>query len=175
MEETIMRRRLYFILPDVASARRVADELLLARIEDRHMHFLAQRGTDLGELHEASYLQKTDLVHGAEVGLAIGGCGGFLLGIFVFLAPPEGVTLQLVTVLITTLAAAFLGAWIASLAGTAVPNSRLKLYQDDIAHGKVLLMLDLPVGRVEEVRALISRHHPEASAGRLEPASPAFP
>jgi hypothetical protein len=170
-----MRRRLYFILPDLASARRVADDLLLARVEDRHMHFLAQRGTDLGELHEAGYMQKTDLVHGAEVGLAIGGAGGFLLGIFVFLVPPEGVTLQLATVLFTTLASAFLGAWIASLAGTAVPNSRLKLYHDDIAHGKILLMLDVPVRRVEEIRALISRHHPEAGAGRMEPTLPAFP
>lgn len=170
-----MRRRLYFLLPDLASARRTADDLLLARIEDRHMHFLAQRGTDLGELHEANFLHKTDLVHGAEVGLAIGGCGGFLLGIFVFLVPPEGVTLQLVTVLITTLAAAFLGASISSLAGTAVPNSRLKLYQNDIASGKILLMVDVPVSRVEEIRSLISNQHPEAGAGRMEPSMPAFP
>ena len=170
-----MKRRLYFLLPDIASARKTADDLLLARVDDRHMHFLAQRGTDLGELHEANFLQKTDLVHGAEVGLAIGGAGGFLLGVFVFLMPPEGVTLQLVTVLITTLAAAFLGAWIASLAGTAVPNSRLKLYQDDIAHGKILLMVDVPPGRVEEIRQLISKNHPEASSGRVEPTMPAFP
>src|SRR5438552_2571485 len=36
-----MRRRLYFLLPDVESARHTADDLLLARVEDRHMHFLA--------------------------------------------------------------------------------------------------------------------------------------
>src|SRR5213079_2392246 len=68
-----MRRRLYFLLPDVESARHTADDLLLARVEDRHMHFLARRGTDLGELHEASYLFKTDLLHDAgamqQVGL----------------------------------------------------------------------------------------------------------
>jgi hypothetical protein len=40
-----MRRRLYFVLPDVDSARRTADDLLLARVEDRHMRFLARRGT----------------------------------------------------------------------------------------------------------------------------------
>ena len=27
------------------------------------MHFLAKRGTDLGALHEASYLQKTEFAH----------------------------------------------------------------------------------------------------------------
>src|SRR5947208_849109 len=67
-----MKRRLYFLLPDVASATRAANDLLLARVEDRHMHFLAKRGTALGELHEAGYLFKTDLVRGAGIGLALG-------------------------------------------------------------------------------------------------------
>ena len=39
-----------------------------------------ERGTDLGELHEASYLQKTDTVHGAFTGLVIGGVIGVLRG-----------------------------------------------------------------------------------------------
>ena len=60
-----MKRRLYWLLPEVESARRTADDLLLARVEDRHMHFLARRGTDLGELHEASVLQKSDVRHAA--------------------------------------------------------------------------------------------------------------
>lgn len=34
-----MRRRLYFMLPNVPSARALLDELLLARIEEGHMHF----------------------------------------------------------------------------------------------------------------------------------------
>ena len=53
-----MRRRLYWLLPDVESARRTANDLLLDRIDDAHMHYLARRGTDLGELHEASVLQR---------------------------------------------------------------------------------------------------------------------
>ena len=49
-----MTHRLYFALPDVTSARQLADVLLPARVEDRRMHFLAKRGTDLGALHDAS-------------------------------------------------------------------------------------------------------------------------
>src|SRR5215510_2647165 len=127
-----MRRRLYFVLPDVESARRTADDLLLARIEDRHMRFLAKRGTDLGELHEASYLQKTDLAHGAGIGLAFGGAGGLLLGAVIVAFPPAG-NPQLGTILVTTLIGAVLGAWMASMAAAAVPNSRLKQFQDAIA------------------------------------------
>ena len=85
-----MRLRMYVTLPDVSSARRLANDFLLARIEDRHMHFLARRGTDLGELHEASYLQKTDTVHGAFVGLVIGGLMGVLVGLLLINFPPAG-------------------------------------------------------------------------------------
>ena len=68
-----MKKRLYFMLPDFQSARSMLDEMLLARVEERHIHFLAKRGTLPDDLPEASVLQKTDIVHGAEMGLVIGG------------------------------------------------------------------------------------------------------
>ncbi|HVJ23344.1 MAG TPA: DUF1269 domain-containing protein, partial [Burkholderiales bacterium] len=95
-----MRRRLYFVLPDLESAKRAADDLLLARVEDRRMRFLARRGTALDPLHEAGYLDKTDIVHGAAVGLALGGVIGALTGALVVAYPPEGTNPQLVAVLI---------------------------------------------------------------------------
>ena len=170
-----MRSRPYFLLPDIASARATANELLLARIEDRHMHFLATRGTDLGELHEANFLYKTDLVHGAAIGLMIGSFCGLLLGILLFLIPPAGVKLQLVTILITTVVAGSVGAWIASIVGTSVPNSRLNIFHDDIAHGKILLIVDVPSRRVEWLRELIVKLHPEAKSSPMESSTLAFP
>ena len=96
-----MRKRLYFMLPDITSARQMLDEMLLLRIEERHIHFLAKRGTLPEDLPEASVLQKTDIVHGAEMGLVIGGVAGTLGGVLFFFLPPGGVSLQLVTILIT--------------------------------------------------------------------------
>jgi NADPH:quinone reductase-like Zn-dependent oxidoreductase len=54
-----MRLRMYVTLPDTSSARKLANDLLLARIEDRHMHFLARRGTDLGILSAKGSLYVT--------------------------------------------------------------------------------------------------------------------
>ena len=170
-----MRRRLYFLLPDVESARRTADDLLLARVEDRHMHFLAKRGTDLGELHEASYLQKSDLTHGAGTGLALGGIIGLLLGLAIMTYPPEGTHPQLVVVLATTLIGALLGAWMSSMVAAAVPNSRLKQFQVEIERGKVLLMVDVPYPSIERIRELVRQGHPEALPGGQETRFPAFP
>jgi len=170
-----MRRRLYFLLPNVETARQAANDLLLARVEDRHMHFLAKRGTDLGELHEANYLQKSDLLHCAGVGFALGGIGGMALGAVIMTYPPEGTQPQLVAFLIATIVGAFLGAWMASMAAAAVPNSRLKHFQADIENGKVLLMLDVTFGKVDDIRGFMSGRLPEAVSGGEETRFPAFP
>lgn len=103
-----MRHRLYFVLPNVRSAREIADDLLLARIEDRYMYFLARHGVQLGNLHEASLMQKTDFLHAAGSGMVLGGIAGLIAGVIVLLTPPEGIHLQLVTVLIFTLIGAVL-------------------------------------------------------------------
>ncbi len=170
-----MRRRLYFILPDVASARETANDLLLARIHDDAMHFLAHRGTDLGELREASALQKSDIVHGAQLGMMLGSLGGFLIGVLMVLTPPDGMRIELAMVLLTTLGGALFGAWAASMIGISTPSSRLKKYQAELDAGRVLLILDVPSTRVEEIRALLLKRHPEASGGSMEPDVPAFP
>jgi uncharacterized membrane protein YeaQ/YmgE (transglycosylase-associated protein family) len=139
------------------------------------MHFLARRGTDLGELHEASYLQKSDTVHGALTGLVIGGVAGVVAGTLLVNFPPGGLTLDLVAVLIAAVVGAGFGTWVASMVGLQVPNSRLKAFEHDIDEGKILLMLDVPSSRYEDVRQVIARTHPEAADRGSEPTVPAFP
>lgn len=170
-----MRLRMYVTLPDVASARQLANDLLLARIEDRHMHFLARRGTDLGELHEASYLHKTDAMHGAFTGLVIGGVVGVLVGLLLVYFPPGGMSVQLVAVLIAAFVGSALGIWISTMMGLQVPNTQLKGFEQELQDGKILLMLDVPAGRYEEIRQIIARTHPEAADRGNEPTVPAFP
>lgn len=170
-----MRRRLYFLLPDVPSASRTADDLLLARIDDRHMHFLAKRGTDLGALHEAGYAIKTDLARGAGLGLVLGTLGGALIGALIVGSPPEGTHPGLAAAVLAMLVGAVLGVWLGSMAAIAVPNSRLKAFEADIGRGSVLLIVDVPYARVDEVRDIVRARHPEAMPAGLETRYPAFP
>jgi len=170
-----MRRRLYFLLPDVESARRTADDLLLARVEDRHMHFLARRGTDLAELHEAGYLIKTDFVHGAGVGLGLGALGGAVLGAALVFYPIEGTHPHPLAFFIAVLVGALIGTWVASMVGASVPNSKLRQFQREIELGKLLLMVDVPLDAVDDIRDVVTARHPEAvAAGQVRP-YPVFP
>ena len=74
-----MRRRLYFLLPSVQSAKVVHNELLLAKIDERHQHVIARDDIDLEDLPEADLRQKSDIVHGLQLGVVIGGLTGMIL------------------------------------------------------------------------------------------------
>ncbi len=91
--------------------RAMLNEMLLARIEVKHIHFLSRRVTLPSDLPEASVLQKTDIVHGAQVGIAIGGIVGAAAGGILVFFPPEGMTLKLITILVVAVAGALFGAW----------------------------------------------------------------
>ena len=170
-----MRRRLYYVMPDLTSARTIMNDLLLARVEERHVHFLAKRGTPMDGLHEANVLQKSDLVHGAQLGLMLGaflGCvTGGLLAMFIITT----VKFQVITVLGATLAGALIGTWTSSMVASSVPNSHLKQFDAAIAQGGILLMIDVPAHKTDAIDALIAERHPEASARGMDPYIPAFP
>lgn len=169
------RQRLYFMLPDVPSARSILDELLLARIGIRHIHFWAAEGELPADMPEANVFHKTDLANGAEIGLLVGGVLGLILGMWLVYFPPEWVHLNWLALVATTLAGAVLGSWMSGMAAAALPNSRLKAFHAGIVEGRILLLVDVPFKRVPEIEALIEKRHPEASFSGVEKHIPVFP
>jgi hypothetical protein len=168
-------RRLYFLVPGLDSAKKIVDELLLARVEERHIHVIAKEGAPLENLPEASFLQKTDFVPALERGLAVGGATGVLAGLVAMTFPPAGLVLGGGALLSVALAGAGFGAWLSSMVGSSVPNTRLKQFEDAIEQGEILFMVDVPKARVEEIDEMVKRHHPEADIEGTEPTIPPFP
>ncbi len=169
-----MRRRLYFLLPDLESARAIERELLLAKVEDQHMHFLAREGINLGTLHVANLLQRSDLLHGMGIGMVVGGATGALAG-FLISATEAGAALGLGSVLILAILGALVGTWASGMIAVSIPNTQLRRFQDALEQGRILLMVDVPPKRVREIREMILSRHPEALAGGQEVHMPAFP
>jgi len=168
-----MRRRLYFLLPDLDTARKVVDELLLARVEERHIHVLAKEGTELQNLPEATLFQKSDFVHAVERGLALGGGTGAVAGLAAIAIP--GMVLGGGAILGIALAGAGMGAWLAGMIGMDVPNSRLDEFESAISEGSILMMVDVRKEQVDTVSQSVKEHHPEADMHGTEPTIPAFP
>jgi uncharacterized membrane protein len=168
-------RRIYFLVPDIKTANTVTDELLLARIEERHIHVIAREGTELGDLPKASLLQTSDVVPAVERGLAVGGMTGILAGVAAVSFPPAGVVLGGGAILATALAGSGIGAWMASMIGVDVTNTQIRQFEDDIEKGEILFLVDVPKEQVEKIEAMVKLHHPDADIEGTEPHIPAFP
>lgn len=168
-------RRLYFTLPDLNTAHTVVDELLLKRVEERHIHVIAKEGTPLGDLPEASLLQKSDFIPAMERGVAMGGATGVLAGIAAITLPPAGLVLGGGAILAAGLLGAGLGTWISGMIGMDVGNSQIKQFESAIQAGEILLMVDVTKDRISEIEELVKTHHPDANIGGTDPRIPAFP
>lgn len=171
-----MRRRIYWLLPDLESARRTMNDLLLARIEERHIHFVAREDADMRGLHAAGVLQTSDVVRSAEMGLIIGASVGGLLGALVAVHYPiVGDEPQWGIAALLALAGAAFGTWSSTMIGVSTPSKRLARFQPAIEQGQILLMVDVPMWREEAIEARLRALHPEANLQGNEPDIPAFP
>jgi hypothetical protein len=170
-----VKRRLYFLLPNVEIARQTFNTLLLARIEERRMRFLARDNAVLGDLPEASVLQTTDAVHGLGVGMVTGAMTGALAGGLLMWVQPFGLNVGFGAVLMLGVLGTIMGTWASGIIATAIPNTHLQRFEDEIQRGKILLMVDVSKERMREINELVHRHQPQAELQGHDPTIPAFP
>lgn len=168
-------KRIYFLVPDIATTKKIVDDLLLQRIEERHIHVIAKRGTSLEDLPEASLLQKSDFIPAVEQGAALGGSTGLLAGLVAVALPPASTVIAGGVLLATTLAGAGVGAWLGGMVGMNVGNRRLKEFEDAIEAGELMVLADVPPERVEEIETCVKKHLPQVEIEGTEPKIPAFP
>jgi len=168
-------RRLYFLLPDISTTRKIVNELLINHIEEHHIHVLAKDGTDLCDLPEASLLQKSDFIPAIERGLAIGGITGMIASIAVVSFTSEDLALGGGTILLASLFGAIMGAWVSSMIGVDVRNTQIEQFDPQIEKGEILLMVDVAKTRVVTINEMVHRLQPKAQLAGTEPQIPAFP
>jgi hypothetical protein len=166
-----MSRRLYFLVPDTKTCKAIVEELRAIGLKETHTHVIASHTVPLEGLHEASLLQTTEFKHGIEEGLGFGGVAGLLGGLLAVTFPPAGLVLGGGALVASTLAGAGFGALVSALISKDIPNRQLAAFHGAIAAGQLLLLVDVPRQRVDEVRALIQYHHPQAEIGVTHPSS----
>jgi hypothetical protein len=168
-------RRLYFLVPDVETGKKVVDELLLAHIEWKHIHVVAKRGTPLEDLPEASFLQKSDVIPAMLRAVPIGGATGVLCGLVALALEPALVVAGGAVLLASSLAGVGVGVYMGGMVGLNVGSTRLKAFQEAIERGQLLVIADVPAGRVDEITERIKKAYPQAEPEGTEPRVPAFP
>jgi len=157
-----MNRRLYFLFPDEQHARRAVEGLENAGVQTGRIHAVTAVAGELQHLAWASERQRSDTLHRLESQLWNANLTLFFLALMVLiLALFSGATGWAIAAV-----AVMLVSFIAGLLFTVyVPDGRLKGFRDALAHGEVVLMLDVPRTQVGAVENYLHRRHPEAVAG----------
>ena len=166
-----MNRRLYFLLPDRSHALSVVDELACTGIDTRHMHALADRRTRLDGLPDATRRQYRNSANSLEkllwnTNLISFACA---LSALIVLLITLGLTWWLI-IPVATLAVNF----VIGLHFSNIPNTHLGEFRDALAHGEILLLVDVPESRVAEVETRLHHRHPEAIPGGVGWGTQAF-
>ena len=170
-----MKRRLYFLLPNHDTSEQVVNEMLIARITESNIHILAKSGADMADLPEANLLQSSDFIHSVETGAAVGGVTGILAGLAAMTFPPAGLILGGGAVLGIALAGAGVGSWASAMIGISAPNSRLKAFEKAVEEGRYLMMVDVPIKKIDSITNSVKKLHPDVVVHSCDSDIPAHP
>lgn len=155
-----MHRRLYFLAPGRVQALSVIDELSRQGIHPESIHILADKRTRTDDLPQALDRQKNDAGGRLEKALWNGNLISFALafGFLIFLLITQNLNwwLLLPTSVLTA-------NFIAGLKFSNLPGNTLGEFRDALAHGEILLLVDVPEARSDAIERSVHRHYPEAA------------
>ena len=158
---TLIYRRLYLILPDADHARRTVSDLFDLGLDQRHIRSYGRDRNLLLGLPRPSTLDDDRQAYWEGLAWRAN------LGLFFAAA----LSLPLI------LAASGWSAWLmlplllmgaslaAGLAFTHVPNTHLRELRDCVAHGEILLAVDVRREREAQIEDRLQRQHPELVIG----------
>ncbi|WP_375542483.1 DUF1269 domain-containing protein [Paraburkholderia sp. CNPSo 3272] len=138
------------------------------------MHVMANESVSLDGLPQASLAQRSDLLASLARGAAAGCATGLLVALIALVWPPEDVRIAGGTVVILILSSAGFGAGVAAMIGVEVRNTRLKRFEEAILRGELLVMIDVPKERVEEIEQMIELHYAYAHGVGADKTIPLF-
>lgn len=136
---------------DLASARRVVDELISARFNPTDIGIIAQDAT--GEYSEyvthdgVNVTQGDDAATGAGIGATIGGLGGLLVGLGALAIPGVGPVIAagpLLAALTGAGVGAVTGGLIGAMVDMGIPDEEANLYAEGVRRGHVLVTAQVP-------------------------------
>ena len=156
-----MNERLNFLLPDPEHTLWVVNELAEKGFDPQQMHTLAGKGLSTEALPASNSRQRENFAGRVEfwtwrANLALFFFAAVALVVMAFQQAGRWILLPL-AVMLTTLV---LGNRFAN-----VPNVHLQEFRDALRHGEILLMIDVPQQRGDEVEYRVHARHPEAVAG----------
>ncbi len=158
-----MKLKLNFLLPDIKAANRASEALLLARVDNKNISFLANPDTYIGELLPASTIESTNMINDGARGVLTGASIGLMIGLYMHYFQPwitSSMNMHWLSILaITTVFGAAASTLGAVIFGVNMFNTDLNKFKDRIDDGAILMIVSVPFYRSNEISKIVSHLH----------------
>ena len=151
--------KLVFLVNDHDDALAAVGVLREEGISDEGISVIAKEGTPLEDLPDAKQEDASDVIPAFARGAAAGGVTGLLAGLVATAFAPAGIVLGGAAVLAGTVGGASFGAFASGLIGTSVSNTQLDQYEEAVANGQYLIIVEVEDDRIEDLKARLRQSH----------------
>ena len=135
-----MKTRHVFSTVDLAAAEAAVHALRTAGIPDADISLVARQEIENHLIADDRQKTSGNFARGGVKGVVAGGGSGLLVGLVALVVPPLGLTLAGAAAM--TLVGAAVGGWVGMLTGTSEPDMVRRKFEDGIAAGHVLVVVD---------------------------------
>jgi len=157
-------KRLYFLVPNIETASLVSKQLQEKGVPESNIYTIGKEHHKFkaANLHHAGILQTTDFLRAFIRGVLIGGLAGALAGILAVFYLPRDLELGHGTVIAFAVFGLGFGSWVSTLIGVSVIKPNIVKFEKALDEGNLLMLVDIPKVKEEEIISLIKVYHPEA-------------
>lgn len=158
-----MKRRLYFLFPDVEHTRVAADGLInVADVPHENIHVFGKHGDQVGRVPQPTQRQQKDMAARIEYLLWHGNLALFGIASVVLVGSLINGSTAWALAAAIVMAGTFLSGMFFT---TRVPHVHIHHFKEAVEHGEMLMIIDVPKSRVKEVEDFIHHRYPEAVTG----------
>jgi hypothetical protein len=136
----MIRQRRVYRTSDLLQAQAAVDTLRSLGVADDCISLVARSDIELQSIPNRHKEADTDLIPAAVRGAGIGGATGLLAGLAATVIAPLGITLAGAAVVGAV--GALVGTWSSALMGSALPDPVRQRFDDEIAAGRILVLVD---------------------------------
>lgn len=148
-----MKTRHIYLMRNVAAAEQAIATLRAQGVPDDHVALVARADIEMARIPDDYRNASTDFMPAALRGAIGGGSAGMLAGLVGVAVPAIGITFVGAAAVAAIGAAA--GAWASALAGSALPDPIRRQFEQEIAEGRILLLVDSEDGAFDAIDAAL--------------------
>ncbi len=155
-------KRCIYAFDSSASARAAVRQLTAHGTAAEKISLIARTDIQLDRIPDRFLDARTDFAPALARGAAVGGTTGLFAGIVAMAIPALGIAIGGPALIGFLAGGALLGAWSSALVGSSVPDPVRRKFEDEIAAGRTLLVVETSGHDAATIAALMTRisdHH----------------